>query len=130
MGLRSSHPESAIPTVLPTAHYVSKYTGETNLAVWLEDFRLACQAGGADDDYFIIQYLPICVGEYVQAWLKFLPSNSIRSWAELKHIFVGNFQERYVRPENSWDVKSCKQERGESLQDYISRFTKQCSSLP
>ncbi|RLM99192.1 putative prpol [Panicum miliaceum] len=40
---------------------IAKYTRETNPAVWLEDFRLACRAGGADDDYFIIQHLPICV---------------------------------------------------------------------
>jgi hypothetical protein len=74
----------------------------------LEDFQLACQAGGADDDYFIIPYLPICVGEYVRAWLEFLPPNNIRSWAELKHIFIGNFQGTYVCPGNSWDLKSCK----------------------
>jgi hypothetical protein len=59
----------------------------------LEDFLLACRAGGAGDDYFIIQYLPICVGEYVRAWLEFfLVPNSIRSWAELKQVFVGNSQ--------------------------------------
>jgi hypothetical protein len=74
---------------LPTN--TTKDTEETNPAIWLEDFWLACQVGGADDDYFIIQYLPICVGEHVRAWLKFLPPNRIRSWAELKQVFVGNF---------------------------------------
>ena len=33
---------------------ITKYTGETNPGIWLEDFRLACRAGGVDDDYFII----------------------------------------------------------------------------
>jgi hypothetical protein len=74
---------------------------ETNPAVWMEDFRLACRAGGANNDYFIIQYLPICVGEFVRAWLEFLPPNSIRSWAELKQVFVENFQGTYMLPENS-----------------------------
>jgi hypothetical protein len=95
----------------------------------LEDFRLACRAGGADDDYFIIQYLPICVREYIRALLKFLPPNSIHSWAELKQAFVGNFQRTYVRPRNSRDLQSFKQEPGESLRDYIHRFCKQCNSL-
>jgi hypothetical protein len=36
-----------------------------NPAVWLEDFRLAYRAGGVGDDYFIILYLPIYVGEYI-----------------------------------------------------------------
>jgi hypothetical protein len=34
-----------------------KYYGDTNPVVWLKDFHLACRAGGADDDLFIIQYL-------------------------------------------------------------------------
>ena len=71
--------------------YITKYTGETNPGIWLEDFWLACRAGGVDDDYFIIQYLPICVGEHVQAWLEFLLHNSIRGWADLKRVFVRNF---------------------------------------
>ena len=60
-----------------------------------------------DDDHLIIQYLPIYVGEHVRAWLEFLPPDSIRDWADLKTIFVGNFQGTYVRPGNSWDLKSC-----------------------
>ena len=36
----------------------------------------------------------------------------------------------YVRPGNSWDLKSCQQEPNESLWDYIHRFSKQCKSLP
>jgi len=56
---------------------IARYTRETNPDIWLEDFQLAYRARGVDDDYFIIQYLPICVGEHVRAWLKFLLPNSI-----------------------------------------------------
>ena len=83
--------------------------------MWLEDYRLACRAGGACDDRFIIQYLPICLGENVCAWLDFLPADSIGSWADLRKVFIGNFQGTYVRPGNSWDLKNCKQEPDESL---------------
>ena len=84
-----------------------KYTGDTNPGVWLEDYRLACQAGGASDDRFIIQYLPICLGENVRAWLEFLPADSIGSWADLRKVFIGNFQGMYVRLGNSWDFNNC-----------------------
>ena len=76
-----------------------------------------------DDDYFIIQYLSISVGEHVQAWLEFLPHDSIRDWVDLKRVFVGNFQGTYVRLGNSWDLKSCQQEPSKSLRDYIRRFS-------
>jgi len=68
-----------------------KYTGETNPGMWLEDYQLACRAGGVNNDLFIIQYLPICLGDNVRAWLKFLPADSNGSWADLRKLFVGNF---------------------------------------
>ena len=70
---------------------VLKYTGETNPGMWLEDYQLACRAGGVNNDLFVIQYLPICLGDNVRAWLKFLPADSNGSWADLRKLFVGNF---------------------------------------
>jgi hypothetical protein len=35
-----------------------------------------------------------------------------------------------VRPRNSWDLRSCRQQPGESLRDYIRRFSKQRTELP
>jgi hypothetical protein len=35
-----------------------------------------------------------------------------------------------VRPGNSWDLRSCRQQSGESLRDYIRRFSKQRTELP
>ena len=82
-----------------------------------------------DYDHFIIQNLPIYVGEHDRARLEFLLHDSIRDWADLKRIFVGNFQGTYVRPRNSWDLKSCQQEPNKSLWDYIIKFSKRCNSL-
>jgi hypothetical protein len=35
-----------------------------------------------------------------------------------------------VRPGNSWDLRSCRQQPGESLREYIRRFSKQSTELP
>ena len=35
-----------------------------------------------------------------------------------------------MRPRNSWDLRSCRQQPGESLRDYIRRFSKQRTELP
>jgi hypothetical protein len=47
----------------------------------------------------------------------------------LVRTFVGNFQGAYVRPGNSWDLRSCTQKPGESLRDFIRRFSKRCTEL-
>jgi hypothetical protein len=44
--------------------------------------------------------------------------------------FVGNFQGKYVRPENSWDLRACTQKPGESLRDFIRCFSKHRTKLP
>jgi hypothetical protein len=43
---------------------------------------------------------------------------------------VGNFQGTYLHPGNSWDLRACTQKPGESLRDFIRRFSKRCTELP
>jgi hypothetical protein len=35
-----------------------------------------------------------------------------------------------VRPRNSWDLRGCTQKPGESLRDFVRRFSKRCTELP
>lgn len=62
-----------------------------NSELWLEDYRLACQAGGADDELFIIRNLPLFLADATRAWLQHLTADRIRSWSDLVKIFVGHF---------------------------------------
>ena len=70
---------------------LTKYSGETNPELWLADYRLACQLGGADDDLLIIRNLPLHLADTARAWLEHLPERMIHDWADLVRIFVGNF---------------------------------------
>jgi hypothetical protein len=109
---------------------ITKYSGETRSELWLADYRLACQLGGADDDNLIIRNLPLFLSDTARAWLEHLPPAQISDWDDLVKAFAGNFQGMYVRPGNSWDLRSCRQQPGESLREYIRRFSKQCTELP
>jgi hypothetical protein len=109
---------------------ITKYDGKINPSVWLEDYRLACIAGGANDDLFIIQFLPIYLAESTRAWLDHLPRNAINRWDDLWEVFTGNFQNTYVCPSNPWDLRGCRQKQGEPLRDYIRRFSQKCHTLP
>jgi len=117
-------PRFRAPTTVP------KYDGETNPSVWLEDYRLACHAGGAEDDFFVIKNLPLHLADSARTWLEHLPEGKINSWADLRDAFVGNFQGTYARPGNPWDLRNCRQKPGESLREYIRRFSKCCTELP
>jgi hypothetical protein len=109
---------------------IVKYNGETDPYVWLNNYRLACQLGGATSDEVIIRNLPLHLADSARTWLEHLPASQIHNWDDLVRTFVGNFQGTYVRPGNSWDLRSCTQKPGESLRDFIRRFSKRCTELP
>jgi hypothetical protein len=109
---------------------IVKYNGETDPRVWLNDYRKACQLGGATTDEVIIRNLPLHLTDSARTWLEHLPASQIHNWDDLVRTFVGNFQGTYVRPGNSWDLRACTQKPGESLRDFIRRFSKRCTELP
>jgi hypothetical protein len=109
---------------------IVKYNGETDPRVWFNDYRLACQLGGATSDEVIIRNLPLHLADSAQTWLEHLPASQIHNWDDLVRTFVRNFQGTYMRPGNSWDLRSCTQKPGESLRDFIRRFSKRCTELP
>jgi hypothetical protein len=109
---------------------IVKYNGEADPRVWLNDYRLACQLGGATSDEAIICNLPLHLTDSTWTWLEHLPASQIHNWDDLVRMFVGNFQGTYVHPGNSRDPRSCTQKPGESLRDFIRRFSKRCTELP
>jgi hypothetical protein len=109
---------------------ITKYSGETRPELWLADYRMACQLGGTNDDNLIILNLPIFLSDAARAWLEHLPHAQISDWDDLVKAFAGNFQGTYMRPGNSWDLRSCRQQLGESLREYIRWFSKQRTELP
>jgi hypothetical protein len=108
---------------------IVKYNGETDPRVWLNDYRLACQLGGATSNEVIIRNLPLHLADSARMWLEHLPASQIHNWDDLVRTFVGNFQGTYVLPGNSWDLRSCTQKPGESLRDFIRHFSKRCTKL-
>jgi hypothetical protein len=121
---------ASFPTRFRAPTTITKYSGETRPELWLADYRLACQLGGTNDDNLIIRNLSLFLSDAARAWLEHLPPAQISNWDDLVKAFAGNFQGTYVCPGNSWDLRSCRQQPGESLRDYIRRFLKQRTELP
>jgi hypothetical protein len=72
----------------------------------ITDWRASWE--GMDDDNLIIRSLPLFLSDAVRAWLEHLPPTQISDWDDLVKAFAGNFQGTYVRPGNSWDLRSCR----------------------
>jgi hypothetical protein len=121
---------ASFPTRFRASTIITKYSGGTRPELWLADYRLACRLGGTDDDNLIIRNLPLFLSDVARAWLEHLPPAQISNWDDLVKAFAGNFQGMYVRPGNSWDLRSCRWQPGESLREYIRRFSKQRTELP
>jgi hypothetical protein len=100
---------ASFPTRFRTPTTITKYSGETRPKLWLADYRLACHLGGTDDDNLIIRNLPLFLSDTARAWLEHLPPGQISNWDDLVQAFAGNFQGPYMRPGNSWDLRSCRQ---------------------
>jgi hypothetical protein len=58
---------------------IVKYNGETDPRVWLNDYRLACQLGGATSDEAIIRNLPLHLADSARTWLEHLPASQIHN---------------------------------------------------
>jgi hypothetical protein len=86
--------------------------------------------GGATTNEVIILNLPLHLADSAQTWLEHLPASQIYNSDDLVRTFVGNFQGTYVRPGNSWDLRTCTQKPSELLRDFIRCFSKRCTELP
>ena len=75
-------------------------------------------------------YLPIMLNQSMNNWLLSLRENSIRSWVDLKKVFTDNYMATYEQPGTKYDHEKLHQSFGESLHDFIRRFSETRNSVP
>nr|AAX92783.1 retrotransposon protein, putative, Ty3-gypsy sub-class [Oryza sativa Japonica Group]ABA93327.1 retrotransposon protein, putative, Ty3-gypsy subclass [Oryza sativa Japonica Group] len=107
---------------------IEKYDGTTNPESWLTVYGLAIRAAGGDSKA-MANYLPVALVDSARSWLHGLPRGTIGSWAELRDHFIANFQSTFERPGAQFDLYNVIQKSGESLRDYIRRFSEQCNKI-
>jgi hypothetical protein len=66
---------AAIPQRFRQPTTIVKYNRETDPRVWLNDYRLACQLGGATSDEVIIRNLPLHLADSARTWLEHMPAS-------------------------------------------------------
>nr|CAE02263.2 OSJNBb0049I21.2 [Oryza sativa Japonica Group] len=107
---------------------IEKYDGTTNPESWLTVYGLAIRAAGGDSKA-MANYLPVALADSARSWLHGLPRGTIGSWAELRDRFIANFQGTFERPGTQYDLYNVIQKSGESLREYIRRFSEQRNKI-
>jgi hypothetical protein len=75
-------------------------------------------------------YFHVALTGPTQTWLMNLTLGSIYSWEELCAWFTSNFASAYHQHGVEAHLHSVRQEPGETLRDFISRFTKVRGTIP
>jgi hypothetical protein len=70
-----------------------------------------------------MQSLQLHLTGAARSWLNTLPNDYIGSWGELESQFARNFRSTYKRPASLEEIKSCMQQKGETLHSYIQRWS-------
>ena len=107
-----------------------KYDGKSHPSEFLSIYTIAVQAAGGRDDKILANYFPLVLKPNVRSWLMHLPDNSISSWPDLCHQFVGAFTGGHKPRGQESDLHLLAQKEGEPLRKYIQRFSRVQHNIP
>jgi hypothetical protein len=110
--------KTRVPKGFKLPHDQEKYDGFQEPTIWLSDYLQAVQILGGTRAT-TMQSLQLHLTGAARFWLNTLPNDSIGSWGELESQFARNFRSTYKRPASLEEIKSCMQQKGETLCSYI-----------
>jgi hypothetical protein len=105
------------------------YDGTSNPVEFLQLHAIAVQAARGDQSA-MANWFPMALKDAPQTWLMNLPHESVMSWKDLCRQFVANFMPTYERPATKNDLKVVRQYKGETLHQYIQRFSQMRNKIP
>jgi hypothetical protein len=110
-------------------HLSEKYDDTSNPLEFLQVYVAAITAVGGDT-IVMATYFHVAFSGSARTWLMNLTPGSIYSWEELCVWFTANFASAYQRHGVEAHLHAVRQEPGETLWDFISRFTKVRGTIP
>jgi hypothetical protein len=110
-------------------HLPEKYGGTSNPSEFLQVYVTAITAAGGNTAV-MVTYFHVALSGPARTWLMNLAPGSIYSWEELCTRFVANFASAYQQHGVEVHLHAVRQEPGETLRTFISRFTKVRGTIP
>jgi hypothetical protein len=111
------------------SHLPKKYDGTTNPSKFLQVYVTAITAAGGNTAV-MATYFHVALSGPARTWLMNLTPGSVYSWEELYVRFVANFASAYQQHGVEAHLHAVRQEPGETLRKFISRFTKVQGTIP
>ena len=81
-----------------------KYDKRMNPTEFLSIYTITVQAAGGRDEKVFANYFALALKSNVRSWLMHLLENSISSWADLCHEFIGAFTGGHQEPSRPNDL--------------------------
>jgi hypothetical protein len=110
-------------------HLPEKYDDTSNPSEFLQVYVTAITAAGGDTAV-MATYFHVALSGPARTWLMNLAPGLIYSWEELCVRFTANFASAYQQHGVEAHLHAVRQEPGETLQAFISRFTKVRGTIP
>jgi hypothetical protein len=110
-------------------HLPEKYDGMSNSSEFLQVYVAAITAAGGNTAV-MATYFHVALSGPARTWLMNLAPGSVYSWEELCAWFVANFASAYQQHGVEAHLHAVRQEPGETLRTFISRFTKVRGTIP
>jgi hypothetical protein len=110
-------------------HLLEKYDGMSNPSKFLQVYVTAITAAGGDTTV-MATYFHVALSGPAGTWLMNLTLGLIYSWEELCARFTANFANAYQQHGMEAHLHAVRQEPRETLQAFISRFTKVRGTIP
>jgi hypothetical protein len=110
-------------------HLPEKYDGTSNPSEYLQVYVTAITAAGGDTTV-MATYFHVALSRPGRTWLMNLTLGSVYSWEELCARFTANFVGAYQQHGVEAHLHAVRQESGETVWAFISRFTKVRGTIP
>jgi hypothetical protein len=111
------------------SHLPEKYDGTSNPSEFLQVYVTAITAAGGNTAV-MATYFHVALSRPAWTWLMNLAPGSIYSWEELCARFTANFANAYQHHGMEAHLHAVRQQPGETLRTFISRFTKVRGTIP
>jgi hypothetical protein len=110
-------------------HLPEKYDGTSNPSEFLQVYVAAITAAGGNTAVMVTYFHVALCGPALTCLMNLAPG-SVYSWEELCARFVVNFASAYQQHGVEAHLHAVRQEPGETLRTFISRFTKVRGTIP